>query len=141
VRSSDEPAVVAKAVDELLRYLTTTHRGRRRVATADIEVGGVLIRAGEGIIAAADVANRDSASFPDGDSLDIDRPARHHLAFGYGVHQCLGQPLARLELQVAYGSLFRRIPTLARAKPIAELSCKHDMTVYGRHDLPVTWQT
>jgi cytochrome P450 len=128
LRSSDEPAVVAKAVDELLRYLTITHRGRRRVATADIEAAGVLIRAGEGIIAAADVANRDSAAFPDGDSLNIDRPAGRHLAFGYGVHQCLGQPLARLELQVAYSSLFRRIPTLALAKPIAELSFKHDMT-------------
>jgi cytochrome P450 len=66
---------------------------------------------------------------------------RHHLAFGYGVCQCLGQPLARLELQVAYSSLFRRIQTLALAKPMAELSFKRDMTVYGLHDLPVTWQT
>jgi cytochrome P450 len=139
LQSSDDPAVVASAVDELLRYLTITHLGRRRVATADIEIGGVLIQAGEGIIAAQGAANRDPSAFPDGDSLNIHSAARHHVAFGYGVHQCLGQPLARVELQVVYKTLFRRIPTLALAKPIAELSFKHDMTVYGLHDLPVVW--
>jgi cytochrome P450 len=136
---NEDPAVVASAAEELLRYLTITHLGRRRVATADIEIGGVVIRAGDGIIASTDLANRDSDVFPDPNSLDIHRAARHHVAFGYGVHQCLGQALVRVELQVAFNTLFRRIPTLALAAPIADLPFKHDMVVYGVHEVPVTW--
>ncbi|MCU1681802.1 MAG: cytochrome [Amycolatopsis sp.] len=85
------------------------------------------------------MANRDAAAFPDPDALDIHRTARHHVAFGYGVHQCLGQPLVRVELQVVYSTLYRRIPTLALAVPLAELNFKEDMLVYGVHELPVTW--
>ncbi|MFF2526103.1 cytochrome P450 [Streptomyces liangshanensis] len=139
LRATDDPKVVANAVEELLRHLTIVHGGRRRVATEDLEVGGQLIRAGEGIIAASDIANRDGAAFPDPDALDLGRAARHHVAFGYGVHQCLGQPLARVELQVVYSTLYRRVPTLALAKPVSELGFKHDMLVYGVHELPVTW--
>ncbi|OLR89653.1 cytochrome P450 [Actinokineospora bangkokensis] len=139
LRSGADPAVVAGAVEELLRYLTIVHLGRRRVALADVEVGGVTIRAGEGVIAAADVANRDGEAFADPDSLDITRRARHHVAFGYGVHQCLGQPLARVEMQVAFDALFRRIPDLAPVEPVERLPFKHDMIVYGVHELPVTW--
>src|SRR5581483_5836107 len=104
-------------LEELLRYLTITHRGRHRVATADIEVGGQLIRAGEGIIAAQDAANRDPDTFADPDVLDIHREARHHLAFGHGVHQCIGAAVARVELQVAYARLFARFPGLELAVP------------------------
>lgn len=139
IRDTDDPKLVGNAVEELLRYLTITHSGRRRVALEDIEIGGRTIRAGEGIIVAADIANRDAAAFPDADTLDITRKARHHLAFGYGVHQCLGQPLARIELQVVYGTLYRRIPTLALAEPLDRVRFKHDMVVYGVHELPVTW--
>ncbi|GAA1971131.1 cytochrome P450 [Amycolatopsis minnesotensis] len=131
--------LLANAVEELLRYLNIAHSGRRRVALEDVEVGGQLIRRGEGVIAANDMANRDDSAFPDADVLDIHRKARHHVAFGYGVHQCLGQPLARVELQVAYGTLYHRIPTLALAKPLGELRFKDDMAVYGVHELPVTW--
>jgi cytochrome P450 len=139
IRDAEDPKVVANAVEELLRYLNIVHSGRRRVATEDVEVGGQLIRAGEGVILANDVGNRDETQFPDPDRLDIHRQARHHVAFGYGVHQCLGQPLARMELQVAYATLYRRVPTLALAVPFEDIRFKHDMLVYGVHSLPVTW--
>ncbi|WBQ02129.1 cytochrome P450 [Kribbella sp. CA-293567] len=139
LRAADDPKVVAHAVEELLRYLTIVHNGRRRVALADLEVGGQLIRKGEGVIVATEIANRDEEAFPEPDKLDIHRSARHHVAFGYGVHQCLGQPLARVELQVVYRTLYRRIPTLALAVPLDQVPFKHDMSIYGVHALPVTW--
>jgi cytochrome P450 len=136
---STDDTLVASVVEELLRYLTIVHTGRRRVALADIEVGGQTVRAGEGLVLPNDIANRDPAAFPDPDVLDIQRSARHHVAFGFGVHQCLGQPLARVELQVVYGTLYRRIPTLRLATEFAEVPFKRDGTVYGVHQLPVTW--
>ncbi len=139
LRESDDPALVASAVEELLRYLNITHNGRRRVALEDIEVAGETIRAGEGLIMANDVANRDPAVFPDGDRLDVTRDSHRHVAFGFGVHQCLGQPLARLELQVVYSTLYRRIPTLAPATGVERIPFKHDGSVYGVYELPVTW--
>jgi cytochrome P450 len=134
-----DPELVKSAVEELLRYLTIVHSGRRRVATEDVEVGGRLIKAGEGVIVATDSGNRDEKAFPDPDVLDIHRDARHHMAFGYGIHQCLGQPLARVELQVVYGTLYRRVPTLRLAVPLEQVRFKHDMLVYGVHELPVSW--
>jgi cytochrome P450 len=140
VRDTDDPAVVPAAVEELLRYLTIIQNGRRRVATSDIEIRGQLIRAGEGVILQNDAGNRDPEAFPgDPDTLDISRNARGHLAFGFGVHQCLGQPLARLELRVVLSTLFRRIPTLALATGLDELPYKHDAFAYGVYQLPVTW--
>ncbi len=88
---------------------------------------------------ANDIGNRDPEVFDDPDSLDIRRGNRHHMAFGFGVHQCLGQPLARLELQVVYGTLYRRVPTLRVAADPEEIPFKHDGSVYGVHELPVTW--
>jgi cytochrome P450 len=139
LRATEDPKLVAGAVEELLRYLTIVHSGRRRVAVEDVEVGGRLIRAGDGVIVTTDSGNRDAHAFPDPDVLDIHRQARHHVAFGYGVHQCLGQPLARVELQVVYGTLYRRVPTLRLAVPLEEIRFKHDMLVYGVHELPVSW--
>ena len=139
LRESEDPALVASAVEELLRYLNITHSGRRRVATEDIEFAGQLIRAGEGIVFPNDVANRDPDVFADPDTLDLTRDARNHVAFGFGVHQCLGQPLARVELQVVYSTLYRRIPTLRLAVPLEEVPFKDDASVYGVHALPVTW--
>ncbi|MEU4253784.1 cytochrome P450 [Amycolatopsis sp. NPDC026612] len=139
LRDGDDPALVASAVEELLRYLNITHNGRRRVALEDIEVAGRVIRAGEGLIMANDIANRDPAAFPGGDRLDLTRDAHRHVAFGFGVHQCLGQPLARLELQVVYSTLYRRIPTLALATEVERIPFKHDGSVYGVYELPVTW--
>ncbi|GAA1297678.1 cytochrome P450 [Pseudonocardia xinjiangensis] len=138
VRDGD-PAVVNRAVEELLRLLTVVHTGRRRVALDDIEIGGVTIRAGEGIIAATESANRDAAAFPAPDELDIHRESNHHLAFGFGVHQCLGQPLARLELQIAYPALLRRFPELRVAVPVDDIRYRDKMVVYGVQALPVSW--
>ncbi|MFJ2818409.1 cytochrome P450 [Streptomyces sp. NPDC087294] len=139
LRDTDDPKLVASAVEELLRYLNITHSGRRRVALEDMEVGGRLVRAGEGLITPNDIANRDTEIFPDPDRLDLTRNPRAHVAFGFGVHQCLGQPLARLELQVVYSTLYKRIPTLRLATGIDDLSFKHNGSVYGVYELPVTW--
>ncbi|MGW7683484.1 cytochrome P450 [Kribbella sp. NPDC054772] len=139
LRETDDPKVVASAVEELLRYLNITHNGRRRAVLEDIELHGQVIKAGEGVIFPNDLGNRDPSVFEDPDTLDVRRDARRHVAFGFGVHQCLGQPLARLELQVVYNTLYRRIPTLRRAVPLEEIPFKHDGAVYGVYSLPVTW--
>ncbi|WP_372492017.1 cytochrome P450 [Kineosporia corallincola] len=139
LRNSDDPAMVSAAVEELLRYLNITHNGRRRVALEDIRIGETLIRAGEGVICPTDIGNRDPRAFDHPDDLDLGRDARHHTAFGFGVHQCLGQPLARMELQVVYSTLYRRIPTLRLATGVEDLPFKHDGAVYGVYELPVTW--
>jgi cytochrome P450 len=139
VRDGGDPALVANAVEELLRYLSITHTEARRVAREDLEIGGRLIRKGEGIIVVKSIANRDPSAFPGPDILDVHRKARHHVAFGFGAHQCLGQPLARVELQVVYGTLYRRIPTLALAVPLEQLTFKENAVFYGVRELPVTW--
>lgn len=139
LRESDDPAFVAGAVDELLRYLNITHLGRRRAVVEDIEIAGRVIRAGEGVIMVNEIANRDPEVFEDPDRLDLTRDARRHLAFSFGVHQCLGQPLARMELQVVYGTLYRRVPTLRLACDPEDVKFKHDAFIYGVHELPVTW--
>lgn len=140
LREPADPEIVASAVEELLRYLHITHNGRRRVALEDIDIAGHTIRAGEGVIIANDIGNRDPDAFPgDPDELDVHRDARRHVAFGFGVHQCLGQPLARMELQVVYGTLYRRMPTLRLATDLDKIPFKHDGSVYGVYELPVTW--
>jgi cytochrome P450 len=139
LRDTDDPKAITAAVDELLRYLTITHGGLRRVALADIEIAGQVIRAGEAIIAVNETANRDPSVFTDPDRLDLRRDARQHVTFGYGIHQCLGQPLARMELQVAYPTLLRRILTLRLATGLDTLPFKHDGFIYGVYELPVTW--
>jgi cytochrome P450 len=136
VRSGE---AVDGAVEELLRLTTVTHIGRRRVATEDVEVGGVLIRAGEGVIAAGEIANRDPEAFGAPDTLDVERSPNHHVAFGHGVHQCLGQQLARVELQVAYPALLRRFPGLRVDAALEDIPFRDTMAVYGVHALPVRW--
>ncbi|WP_421106619.1 cytochrome P450 [Streptomyces sp. NEAU-S77] len=139
LRDGDDPKFVAGAVEELLRYLHIPHLGMRRVALEDIEVAGRTIRAGEGLLLLNEMGNRDPDVFPEGDRLDLDRDARRHITFSFGVHQCLGQPLARMELQVVYGTLYRRIPTLRLATGLDRIPFKHDSFVYGVHELPVAW--
>jgi hypothetical protein len=135
-----EEEQVAVAVEELLRYLSIVHFGLRRTAVEDVTIGGVTIRAGEGVIVPIHVANRDPEFFTAPDDLDLDRAnARQHLAFGYGVHQCLGQPLARAELQIVLPEIFRRLPELKIAVPMDEIAFKQDTFVYGAGELPVTW--
>jgi cytochrome P450 len=109
------------------------------MATADTTVGDVRVRAGEGVLTLGLVANRDPDVFPDPDTFDVERAARHHVAFGFGAHQCLGQNLARVELRIVFDTLLRRVPTLRLAADVADLSFKTDATIYGLYGLPVTW--
>ncbi|GAA2231552.1 cytochrome P450 [Streptomyces nogalater] len=134
-----EPELMPRAVEELLRFFSISDAGTARVALEDIELGGVTIRAGEGILPLNNAANHDARVFPDPDRLDVRREARSQLAFGYGVHQCIGQNLARMELDVVYSTLLRRVPTLRLAAPVEELRFKDDAIVYGLYELPVTW--
>ncbi|MEU0423616.1 cytochrome P450 [Streptomyces canus] len=139
VRDTDDPKLLASAADEMLRYLTVVHNGQRRLALEDLEIGGRPIRAGEGVIMPGATGNWQADVFPEPERLDVRRDARRHMAFGFGIHQCLGQPLARLELQVVYHTVFRRIPTLRRATGLDKVPFKDDGIVYGVYELPVTW--
>ncbi|WP_330172182.1 cytochrome P450 [Streptomyces sp. NBC_01498] len=135
----EDPTLWPKAVEELLRLFSISDSGTARVAVEDIDLDGTVIRAGEGILALNNAANHDENVFPDPDTLDVRRDARGHLAFGFGIHQCIGQNLARVELEVVYETLFRRIPGLRTAAPVDSLPFKDDAMVYGVYELPVTW--
>jgi len=134
-----DDGLIPKAVDELLRYFSVADVSTSRVTTADIELGDVVIPAGEGVIVANSAASWDERVFENPETLDINREARRHMAFGHGIHQCLGQNLARTELEIVYRTLFSRIPDLRLAVPVSELSFKADASIYGIYQLPVTW--
>jgi pentalenic acid synthase len=141
-----EPARVPAAVEELLRYLSVAD-SVPRVALADVEIGGEVIRTGDGVLLATPAANRDARTFADPDRLDIGRPdrldigrsARHHVAFGYGVHQCVGQNLARATLEIALGTLVTRVPGLRLAVPADEVLIDGGVGVHRITRLPVRW--
>lgn len=139
IRDTDDPALVANAVEELLRYLTIAVDVVVRVAVEDVTIGGQLIRAGEGVVMNLPAGNRDSAVFDRPDTFDIDRDTRGHLALGYGVHHCLGQSLARAELQIALPALLRRLPGLRLAVPAEKVAFRNDKSTYGVRELPVAW--
>ncbi|MGW0201223.1 cytochrome P450 [Nonomuraea sp. NPDC003201] len=134
-----DPDKTPIAVEELLRYFAIADGVASRLATEDVEIGGASIKAGEGVIVSTLSANWDPTAFKNPADLDVERGARHHLAFGFGPHQCLGQNLARMELQIVFDTLFRRIPTLRLATPAEDLPFKTDAVIYGVHELPVTW--
>ncbi|MGV4980570.1 cytochrome P450 [Streptomyces sp. NRAIS4] len=133
-----DPALLPAAVEELMRMLSIAE-GMQRVALEDIDVAGTTIRAGEGVLFSTSVINRDPALYEDPDALDFHRPTRHHVAFGFGIHQCLGQNLARAELEIALGSLLTRLPGLRPAVPAEEIRFKRGDTIQGMLELPVTW--
>jgi len=135
----DQPKLVPGAVEELLRYISPVQFLPRRVALEDVAIGDVVIPKGEGVFAVNPAANRDPAVFADPDKFDIHRDASHHVAFGYGIHQCLGQLLARMELQVLFPLLLQRLPDLRIAADGGEIRFKDDMQIYGVHNLPVAW--
>ncbi|MFK0285888.1 cytochrome P450 [Streptomyces sp. NPDC090499] len=137
LRENDDPAADTRAADELLRHLTVSHFGRRRVALTDVEVGGEVVRAGEGVVVATNIGNRDEEVFPDADRLDLGRDARGHLSFGFGRHLCLGHHLARTQIRIALGTLHRRLPSLRLAVPRDTLAFRHDKMIYGVHELPL----
>jgi cytochrome P450 len=133
------PALIKGAVDELLRYASIVHSGAPRVATEDVVVGGRHIASGEGVLCVLDTANHDERAFAAPERLDVTREARSHVAFGFGVHQCLGQSLARVELQVILDTLIRRLPGLRLAVPFGELQFNESGAAYGLEELPVQW--
>jgi cytochrome P450 len=135
----DDPAAVAPAVEELLRFLGIVHSGIPRTTTRDVEVGGVAIPADSLVILALAAANRDPSFLADGDRLDVTRDAAGHVAFGHGVHHCLGAPLARMEMRTAFPALLRRFPGLALAVPFDEVGFRAFHFIYGLRSLPVTW--
>ncbi|MFG2007224.1 cytochrome P450 [Spirillospora sp. NPDC048911] len=140
LRLAGRPDLLPGAIEELLRFVPLgSDTGMPRVATRDIELGGVLICEGDTVLVARAAANRDERVFPDGETLVLDRAENPHLAFGHGIHHCLGAHLARLELQVALGALLARFPTLRVAVPEPELRWKQGLSVRGLHRLPVTW--
>ncbi|MCV7261066.1 cytochrome P450 [Mycobacterium shimoidei] len=140
LQDTDDANVIANAVEELLRYLSIIQNGQRRVAIEDIDIAGETIRAGEGIIIDLAPANWDANIFDEPDRLYLHRSkAGQHVAFGYGRHQCVGQQLARAELQIVFHTLARRIPTMRLAVPIENIAFKHDRLAYGVYELPVTW--
>lgn len=134
-----DPGKTPMAVEELLRYFTIADLVAARVATEDVRIGEVSIKAGEGVIVSSLSANWDPSVFENPGELDVERGARHHLTFGFGPHQCLGQNLARMELQIVFDTLFRRIPTLRLTAPVEDLPLKTDAVIYGAYELPVTW--
>ena len=139
LRQTDDPALVANIVEELMRYLTIVHTQVDRVALEDLTINGQLIRAGERVLMNLPAGNWDAAFVENPDTLDIDRNPRGHLGFGFGVHQCIGQNLARVELQVALSTLARRLPGLRLAASSEELKFAGQQEIYTIHELPVTW--
>ncbi|ARZ72152.1 cytochrome P450 [Streptomyces sp. HU2014] len=128
-----------RAVEETLRFHSVADLVSLRVAVEDVEIAGQLVKAGEGIVPLVAAANHDESAFECPHMFDPSRSARHHVAFGYGVHQCLGQNLVRIEMEIAYRKLFERIPTLELAVPFEGLAVKTDGVLYGLHELPVRW--
>lgn len=134
-----DPERYPDVVEELLRFHSIADVNVTRVALEDVEVGGRLIRAGEGVAVSLGAANHDASVFPDPAEFDVDRAYRRHIAFGHGHHQCLGMSLARVELEIAYRTLFDRIPNPRLDVPMEELPFKYDGMLFGLHALPVSW--
>ena len=131
-----DPSLIGDGVEELMRYLTIAHTGAR-AALVDVELGDQVIRAGETVCLSLLAANRDPRRFPDPDVLDLRRRATGHLGFGHGVHQCLGQQLARIELRVAFPLLLARFPALRLAVAPDEVPLRH-ASIHGVTALPVS---
>ncbi|MER7013818.1 cytochrome P450 [Saccharopolyspora sp. NPDC000359] len=135
----DDPETVPKAVEELLRWLSVVNGGSPRMATRDVEFAGRTIRRGDLVVFNLPAANRDPELTDDPDRLDITRPASPHLGFGHGVHHCLGAPLARMEMRIAFPALLRRFPGLRLAVPDEAVAFATHQAIYGLKELPVAW--
>ncbi|WP_433798952.1 cytochrome P450 [Actinomycetospora sp. CA-084318] len=135
----DDPEAVAPAVEELMRFLSIVHAAVPRVAIDDTEVGGQPIAADDMVLVQLAAADRDRALAEDPDHLDVGRAAAPHVAFGHGVHHCLGAPLARMEMATAFPALLRRFPTLAPVTDLARADFREGTFIYGMRSLPLTW--
>ncbi|MEV7090311.1 cytochrome P450 [Streptomyces sp. NPDC093085] len=136
---TEDPGLLPQAVEELLRFHSIVQNGLARAAVEDVLLGDVLIRAGEGVVLSLSAGNRDAGVFADPDRLDPHRDARRHLAFGHGMHQCLGQWLARVELEEILAAVLRWLPGARLAVPFEELDFRHEVSSYGLGALPVIW--
>jgi cytochrome P450 len=135
----DDPDAVGPAVEELLRWLSIVHSAIPRVTTTDVEIAGVKIPAGELVFVSLPSGNRDPDFIDSPEVLDIRRGAAGHLAFGHGVHHCLGAPLARMEMRIAFPALLRRFPSLTLAEDFADVAFRSFHFIYGLKSLEVTW--
>lgn len=134
-----DPDVITRAVEELLRFHAVIQYGLVRRARVDLTLAGQPIQAGDWVVCSLASANRDEALCPHADQLQLARAPEGHVSFGYGIHQCAGQHLARLELNIALRALFERFPRLRLAEPVDKLRFRSDMFVYGLHELPLEW--
>ncbi|MEU1707718.1 cytochrome P450 [Streptomyces sp. NPDC005706] len=134
-----DPGLLPDVVDELLRYWSIAQDNVVRVATEELTIGGTRIADGDAVIISIPGANHDETVFAAAADFDIHRDNSHHLAFGHGAHFCPGGPLARMELEVAIGAVFRRLPGLRLAVPREEVAASTDTLVYGLKSLPVVW--
>lgn len=135
----DDPDAIGPAVEELLRWLSIVQTSIPRITTTDVEVAGVRIPKGKLVFASLPAGNRDPEFVAEPDALDIRRGAPGHLGFGHGVHHCLGAPLARMELRIAWPALFRRFPTLALAEDFDDVDFRSFHFIYGLKSLLVRW--
>ncbi|WP_116198741.1 cytochrome P450 [Amycolatopsis circi] len=133
-----DPTLFSNAVEELMRYLSVADIFYR-YATEDVELSGETIPAGSTVVVSLLAANRDPGRFENPDTLDVHRKVRGQVAFGHGIHQCLGQQLARIEMRAGFEGLLRRFPDLRLAVPAGEVPLRTNMNIYGVHELPVTW--
>lgn len=134
------PELIPAAVEELLRFVPlSTVADFARIAREDLEIGGQAIRAGDAVLVQLDSANRDESVFASAEELDFTREVNHHVTFGFGVHHCVGAPLARLELNVLLTTLVRRLPDLRLATPPEEIEWRGGGLMRGVAALPVTW--
>jgi cytochrome P450 len=135
----ENPDAVGPAVEELLRWLSILHTAIPRITASEVEVAGVTIPAGQLVFASLPSGNRDPDFIADPDTLDIGRGAPGHLAFGHGVHHCLGAPLARMEMRIAFPALLRRFPKLALAEDFDDVQFRSFHFIYGLKSLEVMW--
>jgi cytochrome P450 len=136
-RLRSDPSLLPAAVEELLRYANPLNHATDRFTLESATIGGVVIPAREWVVCVTSSANRDPARFADADRLDLGRDAGGHLAFGHGIHYCLGAPLARLEGEIAFGALLDRFPSLSLAVPASSLRWRQSSLIHGLETLPV----
>jgi cytochrome P450 len=133
----DDPAMLPRALDELLRYINPTNHATERYTLEPVTFGDVTIPRRELVIAVLTAANLDPSKFPDPERLDLDRDTTGHLTFGHGIHYCLGAPLARLEAEVAFSALLSRFPDLSLAVPASSLTWRPSSLIHGLERLPL----
>jgi cytochrome P450 len=132
-----DPTLIKPAVEELLRYDGPVETSTERFAREDVRIGDTVIPKGEMVMVVIAAADHDPERFPEPDELDITRPDNKHLAFGKGIHHCLGAPLARMEGQIALGTLLRRMPNLRLKGSPESLTWRPGLVLRGLRSLPV----